>query len=44
MKRNMPPVHINKVQLSQEDVTYLGLHLDRRLVWSKQLVITLTKM
>jgi hypothetical protein len=27
------PVHINKVQLPQEeDIKYLGLHLDRRLI------------
>jgi hypothetical protein len=47
-----PPVHINYVQLPQEDdVNYLGLHLDRRLTWHKhiftkwkQLGITLTKM
>jgi hypothetical protein len=26
-----PPVHINNVQLPQDDVKYLGLHLDRRL-------------
>jgi hypothetical protein len=51
MKRNVPPVHINNVQLPQEDVKYLGLHLDRRLTWHKhifaklkQLGITLTKM
>jgi hypothetical protein len=51
-KRNMPPVHINNVQLLQEeDVKHLGLHLDRRLSWHKhilekrkQLRITLTKM
>jgi hypothetical protein len=47
-----PPVHINNVQLPQEDdVKYLGLHLDRRLTWHKhiftkwkQLGITPTKM
>jgi hypothetical protein len=47
-----PPVHINSVELPQEeDVMYLGLHLDRRLTWHKhifakrkQLGITLTKM
>jgi hypothetical protein len=52
MKRNMPPVNINNVQLPQEeDVMYLGLHLDRRLTWpkhifikQKQLRITTTKM
>jgi hypothetical protein len=45
-------VHINIVQLPQEeDVKYLGLHLDRRLTWHKhiftkrkQLEITPTKM
>jgi hypothetical protein len=54
MKRNVPPPppgHINNVQLLQEDVKYLGLHLDRRLTWHKhifikrkQLRITSTKM
>jgi hypothetical protein len=46
-KRNVPPVHMNSVQLPQEEVVkYLGLHLDRRLTWHKrkQLGITLTKM
>jgi hypothetical protein len=51
-KRNYPPAHINNVQLPQEeDVKYLGLHLDRRLTWHKhifakrkQLEITLTKI
>jgi hypothetical protein len=45
------PVHINSVQLPQEDVQSLGLHLDRRLTWHKhsfakwkQLGITLTRM
>jgi hypothetical protein len=44
-------VHINNVQLpEEEDIKYLGLHLDRRLTWHKhiftkwkQLGITLTK-
>jgi hypothetical protein len=51
MKRNMPPVHINNVQLPQEDVKYLGLQHNRRLTWHKQIFakqkqpgITLTKM
>jgi hypothetical protein len=47
-----PPIHIKKVQLPQEDdVKYLGLHLDRKLIWHthifakrKQLGITLTKL
>jgi hypothetical protein len=47
-----PPVHINDVQLPQsDDVKYLGLRLDRRLTWHKniftkrkQLGLTLTKM
>jgi hypothetical protein len=51
-RREMCPlVYINNVQLPQEDVKYLGLHLDRRLTWHKhifakrkQLRITLTKM
>jgi hypothetical protein len=45
-------VHIKNVQVPQEeDVKYLGLHLDRRLAWHKhifakrkQLGITITKM
>jgi hypothetical protein len=47
-----PPVHINGVQIPQENhVKYLGLHLDRHLTWHphifakrKQLGISLTKM
>jgi hypothetical protein len=50
-KRSLP-VHTNKIQLPQEEnIKYFGLHLDRRLTWSKhiftrqkQLGITLTKM
>jgi hypothetical protein len=51
-RETCPPVHINNVQLPQDDdVKYLGLHLDRRLTWHKhifakrkQLGIALTKM
>jgi hypothetical protein len=51
-RETCPPVHINNIQLPQEeDVKYLGLHLDRRLTWQKhifaklkQLGITLAKM
>jgi hypothetical protein len=33
-RETCPPLHINSVQLSQDDdVEYLGLHLDRRLTW-----------
>jgi hypothetical protein len=30
MKETCPPVHTNNAQLPQEDVKYLGLHLDRK--------------
>jgi hypothetical protein len=49
-RETFPPVHINNVQLHQEDVNYLGLHLDRRLTWHKHIFakrnlgITLTKI
>jgi hypothetical protein len=34
-----PQVNINDVQLPQEeDVKYLGLHLDRRLAWHKRVI------
>jgi hypothetical protein len=33
-RKTCPPVHINDVQIPQENhVKYLGLHLDRRLTW-----------
>jgi hypothetical protein len=35
-RETCPPVYISNVQLPQEeDVRYLGLHLDRRLTWHK---------
>jgi hypothetical protein len=51
-RETCPPVHINDVQLPQENhVKYLGLHLDRSLTWHthifakcKQLGLSLTKM
>jgi hypothetical protein len=51
-RETFPTVHINNVQLPREEnVKYLGLHLDRRLTWHKhifakwkQLGITLAKM
>jgi hypothetical protein len=51
-RETCPPVHIKHMQLPQaEEIKYLGLHLDRRLTWRKnifakrkQLGITLTKM
>jgi hypothetical protein len=37
-RETCPPVHINNVQLPQEeDIKYLGLHLDRRLTWHKHI-------
>jgi hypothetical protein len=51
-RETCPPVHINDVQIPQENqVKYLGLHLHRRLTWHthifaehKQLGFSLTKM
>jgi hypothetical protein len=37
-KETCPLVHINNVQLFQEDVKNLGLHLDRRLKWRKHIL------
>jgi hypothetical protein len=37
-REKCPPVHINNVQLPQEeDAKYLGLNLDRRLTWHKHI-------
>jgi hypothetical protein len=38
-KQTCPSVHISNVQLREEDVNYLGLHLDRRLNWHKHIFI-----
>jgi hypothetical protein len=50
-RRETSPIHINVKLPQEEDVKYLGLHLDRRLAWHKlifakwkQLGIILTKM
>jgi hypothetical protein len=38
-RETCPPVHINSVQLPpEEDVKYLELHLNRRLIWHKHIV------
>jgi hypothetical protein len=37
-REKCPPVHINSVQLPQEDdIKYLWLHLDKRLTWYKHI-------
>jgi hypothetical protein len=37
-RETCPPVHINSVQLpQQEDIKYLGLHTNRRLTWRKHI-------
>jgi hypothetical protein len=51
-RETCPPVHINNINLpQQDDVKYLGLHLNRRLIWlkhtftkRKQLGMMVTKM
>jgi hypothetical protein len=51
-RKSCPQVHINSEQLPQEeDIKYLGLHLDRRLTWHKhifakrkEIAITFSKM
>jgi hypothetical protein len=36
-RETCPPVHINNLHLPQQDVRYLGLHVDRRLSWCKHI-------
>jgi hypothetical protein len=36
-RETCPPAHIKNVQLPHEDVKYLGLHLDRRLIRHKHI-------
>jgi hypothetical protein len=43
-RETCPPVHINNIQLPQEDVKYFGLHLDRRLTWHKHILAKRKKL
>ena len=44
-RESCPPIRINNIQIPEQDkVRYLGIHLDRRLTWSRHIESKLTQM